>query len=54
MNIHEGKHAVTGPELMELMRQQAINFGTRVVTDDVVEVVRANAQTLKFGDSGFD
>ena len=38
MDIHEGKHAVTGPELMELMRQQAINFGTRVVTDDVVEV----------------
>jgi thioredoxin reductase (NADPH) len=38
MNIHEGKHAVTGPELMELMRQQAINFGTRTVTDDVVEV----------------
>ena len=38
MNVHEGKHAVTGPELMELMRQQAINFGTRIVTDDVVEV----------------
>ena len=38
MNIHEGKHAVTGPELMELMRQQALNFGTRVVTDDVVDV----------------
>jgi thioredoxin reductase (NADPH) len=38
VNIHEGKHAVTGPELMELMRQQAINFGTRVVTDDVVDV----------------
>ncbi|MCC7084289.1 MAG: thioredoxin-disulfide reductase [Pirellulales bacterium] len=38
MNIHEGKHAVTGPELMELMRQQATNFGTRIVTDDVVEV----------------
>src|ERR1700731_2262135 len=31
-------HGVTGPELMELMRQQAINFGTRVVTDDVVRV----------------
>lgn len=31
-------HGVNGPELMELMRQQAINFGTRVVTDDVVRV----------------
>lgn len=38
MNIHEGKHAVTGPELMELMRQQASNFGTRIITDDIVEV----------------
>jgi len=36
--IDETPHAVTGPELMELMRQQAFNFGTRVVTDDVVEV----------------
>ena len=35
---HEGKHAVTGPELMELMRQQAKNFGTRIITDDVVSV----------------
>jgi thioredoxin reductase (NADPH) len=31
-------HGVNGPELMELMRQQAINFGTRVITDDIVEV----------------
>jgi thioredoxin reductase (NADPH) len=38
MNVIEHKHAVTGPELMELMRQQAFNFGTRIVTDDVVEV----------------
>ncbi len=30
--------AVTGPELMELMRQQAKNFGTRIITDDVVDV----------------
>lgn len=29
---------VTGPELMELMRKQAKNFGTRIVTDDVVSV----------------
>src|SRR5690606_6245093 len=38
MNVLHEKHAVTGPELMELMRQQASNFGTRIVTDDVVEV----------------
>ncbi len=29
---------VSGPELMELMRQQAFNFGTRVITDDIVDV----------------
>ena len=29
---------VTGPELMEMMRQQAKNFGTRIITDDVVSV----------------
>jgi thioredoxin reductase (NADPH) len=33
-----GKHGVSGPELMELMRQQAKNFGTRIVTDDIVKV----------------
>lgn len=32
------KDGVTGPELMELMRQQAINFGTRVVTQDVTSI----------------
>ena len=32
------KETVTGPELMDLMRQQAVNFGTRIVTDDIVEV----------------
>ncbi len=32
------KHGISGPELMELMRQQAKNFGTRIVTDDIVKV----------------
>ncbi len=36
--ISDEDHAVTGPELMNLMRQQALNFGTRIITDDVVEV----------------
>jgi thioredoxin reductase (NADPH) len=35
---HKGKRAVLGPELMEYMRQQARNFGTRVETDDIVTV----------------
>jgi len=37
MPPHDG-HGVTGPELMELMRQQATNFGTRIITDDIVKV----------------
>src|SRR5262245_59967962 len=36
--VEEGRHAVTGPELMHLMKQLALNFGTRVVTDDIVDV----------------
>ena len=37
MAPHSGE-GVSGPELMELMRQQAVNFGTRIVTDDIVDV----------------
>ena len=37
MAPHAGE-GVTGPELMELMRQQAVNFGTRIVTDDILRV----------------
>jgi thioredoxin reductase (NADPH) len=37
MPPHE-KHGASGPELMELMRQQARNFGTRIITEDVVAV----------------
>jgi thioredoxin reductase (NADPH) len=38
MMAPHGGEGVTGPELMELMRQQAVNFGTRVVTDDITKV----------------
>ena len=47
------KEGVSGPELMELMRQQALNFGTRVITDDIVEVdfdVRPFKLTARSGD----
>lgn len=37
MAPHE-KQGVSGPELMELMRQQAANFGARIITDDIAEV----------------
>jgi len=37
VDMHQ-KEGVSGPELMELMRQQAVNFGTRIVTDDIVDV----------------
>jgi thioredoxin reductase (NADPH) len=37
-NKPQPSHGIEGPELMELMRQQAINFGTRVITDDIVRV----------------
>ena len=32
------KEGVSGPEPMELMRQQASNFGTRIITADMVDV----------------
>ena len=45
------KEGVSGPELMELMHQQAVNFGTRVITEDVVEVdLGRHPFTLKTSD----
>jgi thioredoxin reductase (NADPH) len=35
---HHGKRSATGPEQMEFVRQQAANFGTRIITDDIVQV----------------
>lgn len=37
MPPHHG-HGVSGPELLQLMRKQAENFGTRIVTDDIVDI----------------
>src|SRR5205085_2748835 len=37
-NKPQRSHGIEGPEQMELMRQQAKNFDTRVVTDDVLKV----------------
>jgi thioredoxin reductase (NADPH) len=37
-NKEPRSHGVEGQELMELMRQQALNFGTRIVTDNIVKV----------------
>jgi thioredoxin reductase (NADPH) len=37
-NLPQPSHGINGPEMMELMRQQAVNFGTRIVTDDIVQV----------------
>ncbi len=36
--VKQPGHAITGPELMDLMRQQAVNFGTRIITDDIVDI----------------
>ena len=41
-------YAVQGVELMELMKQQALNFGTRVVSDDIDSVdFSGDVKTLK-------
>ena len=39
-HVRDGQphYAVQGVELMELMKQQAMNFGTRVVSDDITSV----------------
>jgi thioredoxin reductase (NADPH) len=34
----ESMKGVTGPELVEMMRSQAVQFGTRIISDDIVDV----------------
>ena len=33
---------VMGPDLMDSMRKQALRFGTKIITDDIVEIGRAH------------
>ena len=37
VDLHQ-REGCSGPELMHLMRRQAENFGTRIITDDIVDV----------------
>ena len=34
---HQGKRAATGPEMMQWSRQQAVNFGTRIISDFTID-----------------
>src|SRR5947207_14674634 len=44
-------HGINGPELVALMRQQAVNFGTRVDSKDVVSVdLKKKPFTLRLHD----
>lgn len=37
-SAHQGHRAAYGPEQIEYVRQQAVNFGTRIITDDILNV----------------
>lgn len=50
-DMHQ-KEGVRGPELMHLMRQQAKNFGTRIVTDDIVEIDLQSGTPFKMKSAG--
>ncbi|MEM1304585.1 MAG: FAD-dependent oxidoreductase, partial [Planctomycetota bacterium] len=50
-DMHQ-KEGVSGPELMHLMRQQAKNFDTRIVTDDIVEIDLKNGSPFRMKSAG--
>lgn len=52
-DMHKGE-GVSGPELMHLMRKQAANFDTRIITDDIVEIDLANGTPFKMKSAGAD
>src|SRR5262245_15328143 len=49
---HQGKRAATGPEMMVWCRQQAVNFGTRIESDDIVKVDFSKRPFTLFGRNG--
>jgi thioredoxin reductase (NADPH) len=49
---HQGKRAATGPEMMEFVRQQAVNFGTRIVTDDIVKLALSRRPFVLIANEG--
>jgi thioredoxin reductase (NADPH) len=46
------QNGINGPEIVELIRTQAVHFGTRVVTDDVVDVDFSRQPFKLIGASG--
>lgn len=50
-DMHQ-KEGVSGPELMHLMRQQAKNFDTRIITDDIAEIDLKNGSPFKMKSAG--
>ncbi|MGL6227524.1 MAG: thioredoxin-disulfide reductase [Thermoguttaceae bacterium] len=49
---HEGQLGVAGPELVELMRAQAVHFGTGVITEDIVRVDFSGRTKVLYSSSG--
>src|SRR3954464_8046979 len=49
---HQGRRAASGPEMMVWCRQQAVNFGTRIVSDDIVKVDFSKRPFTLFGREG--
>ncbi|MGL4424614.1 MAG: FAD-dependent oxidoreductase [Gemmataceae bacterium] len=45
-------HGINGPELVALMRQQAVNFGTRIESKDIVKVKLSNRPFELFAHDG--
>jgi thioredoxin reductase (NADPH) len=43
---------ITGPDLMDLLRQQAIRFGTKILTEDVISVDLSSKPYIVHADSG--